>query len=483
MFRLVRFPFVLCLLLLTAGIARQTAGEEQADAVTAGSAGPLPVSLSLRSGWGFPLDVDGDDLFEFSAPGELWGSVQPFAGLPLTLGGAFRYTHLETEPPEEGSGFPIIALGGRAGYAAPIAPALSAVATASGGPYMAGGLGSGWEPAGFSGWVAGGLGIRYAVIPAFSLSLGGEYVSYLGLYQDVAVTLDATYHTEITSAPERTGAGEVRPQPLEGSRWALPFSVGVGGMYMVPAFQRMEVPDFAPNPTFNGELGFVPVAEWPLELRAGYTYSVINDRQDGGESSSVSAGTVGATWFWTPLAPISLLAGIGTFVSYVSTPGDSSGEGFWFPAVVANAGLRYQVLPSWSIDAALEYYDAIMMGWLGGSIGTTYHFAFSEEAYAELGTEAGPVQVQPLQGQRWALPFSARVSGTYTTPGRPDEGFDRFSSPGVRATFGAIPFASWPLEVSVAFRASGTISTAELTVGQKRFRWMRISTARILALA
>jgi hypothetical protein len=81
---------------LAAGIARQAAVEDQADAVTAGSTGPLPMSLSLRSGLGFPLNVD-DNVFMWSARFRMTGGVQPFSGLPLMIASSLKWTHLETE--------------------------------------------------------------------------------------------------------------------------------------------------------------------------------------------------------------------------------------------------------------------------------------------------------------------------------------------------------------------------------------------------
>ena len=129
---------------LAAGIARQAAVEDQADAVTAGSTSPLPMSLSLRSGLGFPLNVD-DNVFMWSAPFRMTGGVQPFLGLPLMIAGSLKWTHLETESrssdlPGASSGVHIFGVGVGACCAVPVAGALSAYASVVGGSSMAGSL-------------------------------------------------------------------------------------------------------------------------------------------------------------------------------------------------------------------------------------------------------------------------------------------------------------------------------------------------------
>ena len=188
------------------------------------------------------------------------------------------------------------------------------------------------------------------------------------------------------------------------------------------------------------------------------------------------------------MSGLSVAGGVEGRVTYVHGPIVTPEDEVLFPGVAASLGLRYALFPSLSLFAEFGYHEIFFFGDMEFRIGTTYHFAFSEEAYAELeagrgGT--GEIRPQPLEGASGpGVPWSLGLGGGYSVLyfGEPERyGFS--SEPEVldensqafpaRLSFGITPVRGTPVELgaSIHHRSLPNRVRATGATGDIRLMW------------
>lgn len=190
--RLYRSRTVLLIALLAAGAPRVNA--QQA---------PSLISFSITPGVTVPL---GEDASLFSLGGVM--NVDAEFRLPFLpaffIAGTLGYSFV---PLQEVTSLSLLDGGIAAGVRLDILRSLSIRAFGSGGysyAFLNDGSRSGWSPS-----VSGGAGVSWAPFPSFTLGLASCYRAFLGLYNDVSISLQASYNVPPPKArPAESGAAQ-----------------------------------------------------------------------------------------------------------------------------------------------------------------------------------------------------------------------------------------------------------------------------------
>jgi len=191
-----RFRTALLIVLLTGGTLR--AGAQQA---------PSLISFSITPSVTIPIGEDAS-LFAIGGgvniDGELRMPFLPALFVACSLGYSFV-------PLQEVTSLSLLNGGIAAGIRLDILRSLSIRAFGSGGysyAFLNDGSRSGWNPS-----VSGGAGVSWAPFPSFTLGLGACYRNLLGLYNDVSISLQASYNVPPPRARPPAPGAEQPPLP------------------------------------------------------------------------------------------------------------------------------------------------------------------------------------------------------------------------------------------------------------------------------
>jgi len=176
------------------------------------------VTLKLSPGVGIPLGID-NDLFKLG--GGALGSIGIHVARPLILSLDLGYSlaPLQTKRYVDLSeSLSIVSVGAGPVLNLNIAPWFVINVFGKGGVFYAF-LTDDTSTGGVNPWIIGGGGIYFRIVPPFSIGIEGSYRNYLGLYNDVNVTLGTAIHlgkARRREAPvkEKVEEAPVRPQPL-----------------------------------------------------------------------------------------------------------------------------------------------------------------------------------------------------------------------------------------------------------------------------
>jgi tetratricopeptide (TPR) repeat protein len=198
--------------LLLAAVAGVSQGTQPPAA-----ASPPPWSLTVTPSLDIPLFAD-SSLYDMGFGARLQADYR-LPTLPLLfLGANIGYSFVPVQLAYLPASLSVVGAGANAGVRFDPLPRLSVKAqVAAGGFYgfMHDGSGTG----GFGPFVSGGIDASWALLPSLSLGAGAAYRYFVGLYNDLAVTLGATVTfgagSSAAAQPKEKKPAQPKPTPLE----------------------------------------------------------------------------------------------------------------------------------------------------------------------------------------------------------------------------------------------------------------------------
>jgi tetratricopeptide (TPR) repeat protein len=168
--------FVLLLLPTSVAVAQNNAGAGIAKQTIAQV--PSPLSLEVFPAFDIPLG-DSSQWFSFGGAVDL-GARYRFPNSLFSLAGGIEYSYAPVQAAASLS-LAVARFGG--GIQIPLASGIAVMAYGAGGYYFA--TYNDFSKNASGPYVAGGLGLRFALSPGFGLDVGARYENYLGLYQGI----------------------------------------------------------------------------------------------------------------------------------------------------------------------------------------------------------------------------------------------------------------------------------------------------------
>jgi tetratricopeptide (TPR) repeat protein len=183
-------------------------------------------SLTLAPRFTMPLGRD-TAIYSYGGGGDIRAEYR-FPGLPfIFVGGSLGYSYVSIQAPTSVS---LIDVEPLVGFRYDLLPSLAARVFGSGGYFFASandGSGTGSNPV-----LAAGASLSYGISQTLGIGVGATYRDYLGLYNDIALTIGMSYSFPVgggqSAAPVQQAPVQTKPQPLQSTPPTRPETKGKG---------------------------------------------------------------------------------------------------------------------------------------------------------------------------------------------------------------------------------------------------------------